>query len=329
VALAGLGLLAGCGMRAPWAPQPPRLPRVGHLAPYARPANAPPPSLFSPSAFGEGLEALGWIDGQNYVGEWRYGEGQADRLPELAADLVRLEPNVLVTLGGTPVARAAKQATSSIPIVMVGVGDPVGTGLVDSLARPGGNATGLTNFVPEIAGRRLQLLKEAVANASRVGLIWDPDNPASQAEWPVWQAAATALGLRIDSIEVRGADLLPAALAALASDRPDALMVGAATILSAHVQQVVELVGASGLPAMYFDKMWPPAGGLMAYGPSFAAMYRRAAYYVDRILKGAKPADLPVEQPTTFDFVINLKTAQALGLTIPPTVLQQATEIIQ
>jgi putative ABC transport system substrate-binding protein len=316
-------------MRAPWAPQPARLPRVGLLAPYARPVGAPPPSSFPPTAFGEGLESLGWIDGQNYVGEWRYDEGKAERLPELAGELVRLQPNVLVTLGGTPAAKAAKQATSTIPIVMVAVGDPVGTGLVDSLARPGGNATGLANFAPEITGRRLELLNEAVPNAARIALIWNPDNPASQAEWPLWQAAATAVGLRIESIAVRDTDPLPAAFAALAADRPDALMVGSDPHLIAHSQQVVDLVGTTRLPAMYYDRTWSAAGGLLAYGPSFAAMYRRAAYYVDRILKGAKPDDLPVEQPTQFDFVINLKTARTLGLTIPPSVLQQATEVLQ
>jgi putative ABC transport system substrate-binding protein len=212
---------------------------------------------------------------------------------------------------------------------MVAVGDPVGLGLVDRLARPGGHATGLTNSAPEVAGKRLQLLKDAVPSVSRVGLVWDPDNPAAQADWPVWQAAGTALDIRIDSIGVRAIDQLAAAVAALAGDRPDALMVTNDPTLSTDLQRVLELVGTSGLPEMYFEKSWPGAGGLMAYGPNFHALYGRAAYYVDRILRGAKPADLPVEQPREFDFVINLKTAQALGLTIPQSALSQTTEIIQ
>jgi putative ABC transport system substrate-binding protein len=327
LALAGLGLLAGCGIRAPWTPRPTRLPRVGLLAPFSQSVRASPAAPLN--ALGEGLETLGWIDGQTYLGVWRYSEGKTDRLAELAAELVQLDVDVLVTLGGTPAARAAKQATRDIPIVMISVGDPVRLGLVDSLARPGGNATGLTNFAPEVAGKRLQLMQEALPKASRVGLVWNPDNPASQAEWPAWQAAGTALSIRIDSIGVRDTQLLAAAFAALAGDRPDALMVANDPVLSTQRAQVLEFVGTSGLPAMYFDEAWPGAGGLMAYGPSGRDIYWRAASYVDRILKGAKPADLPVEQPTKFEFVINLKTAQGLGLTIPQSVLQQATEVIR
>jgi putative tryptophan/tyrosine transport system substrate-binding protein len=250
-------------------------------------------------------------------------------LPELAAELVRLPVDVLVTFGAVAT-RAAKEATTTIPIVMVGVGDPLGSGLVASLARPGGNVTGPSSNMVEVSAKQLALLRETVPNASPVAVLWNPANPVWHAAASrETEAAARALGLRVQLLEARGPDELEGAFAAMAREHAGALFVPADIIFVRHAQLMADLAARHRLPAMYAFREHVQAGGLMSYAANFAVIFRRAATFVDKILKGTRPADLPVEQPTTFDLVINLRTAQALGLTIPDSVLQQATELIQ
>jgi putative ABC transport system substrate-binding protein len=255
-------------------------------------------------------------------------EGQLERLPDLAADLVRLKVDVILT-AATPAARAAKSATTTIPIVMVDPGDPVGTGLIASLAKPGGNATGLSSTTPDVAAKNLELLKEAVPHGSRVAFVWNAVSPAAALAGKAAQVAAPALGVELQSIEVRSASELATALATITPERTDALMVFPDPLTFTHRGQIVDFAAQRRIPAMFGAREFVDAGGLISYGPSFPDMFRRAAVFVDKILKGTKPEDLPVEQPTTFELVINLKTAQALGITIPPTLLFQATEVIR
>jgi putative ABC transport system substrate-binding protein len=302
------------------------LPRIGFLAPFPRPADGPLPA-WSARALLEGLEALGWVDGKTFVGEYRYAE-KAEQLPELAAELVRADPDVLVTLGAGQAAQAAGRATATIPIVAIAVSNLVQLGLVESVARPGGNLTGLSGYDPRMPGKRLQLLKEAVPRAARVGVVWNPASTANQADLKTQQAIAPSLGVRLESILVQGNNPLLPFEAALAGDRPDALIVTSDPILVVHAQRIVEAVNAGGLPALYHQRQWVEAGGLMAYGPDNRAIFRRAAYYVDRILRGARPADLPVEDPTVFEFSVNRATAQSIGLTFPESVLQQITDFV-
>jgi putative tryptophan/tyrosine transport system substrate-binding protein len=301
--------------------------RIGWLSAF--PPDAVDSHGQSWAAFKQGLREHGWIEGQNLVIEWRYGEGTLDQLPALAAELVRLGVDVLVTGGGEPAIRALKHATSTIPIVMAVSADPVATGLVASLARPGGNVTGLSIQAAEVGGKRLALLKEAMPQASRVAILWNAAYPGKALEWQDTQVAARALGVTLQSVEVRGPDDFDVAFAAIARARPDALLTFSDPLTLAHRTQIVEFAAQNRLPLMSEIKAFAEAGGLMTYGASLPDLFRRAADYVDRILKGAKPADLPIEQPMKFELVINLRTAQALGLTIPPTLLFQADEVIR
>jgi putative ABC transport system substrate-binding protein len=278
------------------------------------------------------LRELGYIVGQNIAIEYRYTEGKRDRAPALAAELVRLKVDVIVVAGGDPAIRAAKNATKTIPIVMTGGGpDPVEAGHVESLARPGGNVTGITNLGRELGGKRLELLKAAVPKLARVAVLYDPANSSSVREvkegLPI---AARALKLTLQPWEVRDADGFERVFAALNKQRPDGLYVaGGGSLIRPNQKRIAGLALKSRLPSMYVSGEYVHAGGLMSYGADLADSYRRVAYYVDGILKGAKPADLPVEQPTKFELVINLKTAKQIGLTIPPEVLARANRIIK
>jgi ABC-type uncharacterized transport system substrate-binding protein len=306
-------------------PQPTTVHRIGLLR--AGSALSGQPLLAS---FRQALRDLGYVEGQNLVMESRYAEGRAERLPDLAAELVRLPVEVMVA-GGSPAIRAAQHATRTIPIVMAGTSDAVALGFVASLAHPGGNITGLSDLSAELHGKRLELLKETVPHASRIAVLANPASPYSASRMHTLTVAAQTLGVHLHVVEVRRADELDTAFAALPQARADALLVVEdALVLSTSLGgQIAERAAMSRLPAMYGWREYVDAGGLMSYGPSFQDTYRRAAYFVDKILKGAKPADLPIEQPTTFELVINLKTAQALGLTIPPFLLFQATEVIR
>jgi putative ABC transport system substrate-binding protein len=272
------------------------------------------------------LRELGYIEGQSIAIEYRYADGKFDRAPELAAELVRLKVDIIVAAGGSPGTRAAKNATKTIPIVMMGGGsDPVEEGLVESLARPGGNVTGVTNLSRELGGKRLELFKEAVPKLARVAVLYDPAAPTNvvdvKEDLPV---AARALGLTIKSWEVRDADGIERVFAALNKQRPDGLYVGSGPLMIANQKRIAGFALKSRLPSVYVRREFVDAGGLMSYGADLAASYGRVAYYVDRILKGAKPADLPVEQPTKFELVINLNTAKQIGLTIPQSLLYRA-----
>ena len=326
LALAGLGLLAACGTGLPAAPpraqRPAGVPRIGILSA----GNASLPRTPQWQGFFEGLRDLGYVEGQTVALEWRYAEGREERLPELAAELVRLPADVIVTVS-TPPAQAARDATDTVPIVILQVGDPVALGLVASLARPGGNVTGVTPIHPELSGKRLALLQEAFPRISRVAVLWNPLPPGTAPVYSETQVAAEALRVELQSLEVRTPDDFEPAFAA-SRDRADALFVLEDTRVVTHRQRIVDLAGRSGSPAMYPRREYVDIGGLMGYGANAQDMFRRGAAYVDKILKGAKPADLPVERPATFDFVINLKTARALGLAIPQSVLEQATEVI-
>ena len=324
----GLGLVAGCG-RLPFPGQPPapKVPTIGWLNQTSgdSPEEATEPALAEQlDAFRQGLAALGHVDGQNVIVEPRYAQGEAG-LREAAADLVRLPVDVVVTDGRAPTL-AAKAATSTIPIVFANGGDPVGTGLVASLARPGGNVTGLANLVPELSGKRLELLAQVVPGLRRVAFLWGALSPASYVQ--EMQAATRTLGVQLQVLEIRDVADYEAAFAAAGVEQADALMMGG-NIHILNRARVISLAARGRLPAMYTNSLAVHEGGLMAYGTNALDLRRRAAIYVDKILKGTHPATLPVEQPTTFDFVINLKTAQALGLTIPQHVLLQATEVIQ
>ncbi len=304
---------------------PKKVPRIGYLSAI---------DAATESARAEGIrQALrerSYIEAQNIATEYRYAEGKRDRLPELAAELVRLKVDIIVVAGGDLPIRAAKNATKTIPIVMVGAGlDPVAAGLVESLARPGANVTGITNLSGELGGKRLELLKEAVPKLARVAVLYDPATPASVVGLnEVLPAAARALRLTLQPWEVRTADDFEKGFAALNKQRPDGLYVSQGSLLVANRNRIAGLALKSRLPSMG-SRTYVDAGGLMSYGADEADSYRRVAYYVDRILKGAKPADLPVEQPMKFEFVINLKTAKQIGVTIAPEVLARATRIIK
>ena len=299
-----------------------KVPRIGFLY-YGSPG--PSPEL---DAFRQGLRELGYIEGQNIAIEYRYASGRVERLPELAAELVRLKLDVIVT-PGTPASVAAKQATSTIPIVFAGVADAVGAGLVVNFARPGGNITGLTGISAELGGKRLELLKEVAPKASRVAVLYNPADRSNVLVLKELQESAPALGLTLQPLEVRGPGEFEGAFAAMTRERTHALFGAAGILTFEHRKAIVDLAAKSRIPAMWGERQFVDAGGLMSYAVNFYDQVRRAATYVDKILKGAKPADLPVEQPTKFELVINLKTAKALGLTIPATLLFQADEVIQ
>jgi putative ABC transport system substrate-binding protein len=275
-----------------------------------------------------GLRDLGYVDGKNIVIEYRYAEGKYDRLPDLAAELVRLKVDMIVA-GGTQSTQAVMQATTTIPIVMVGTGDPLRSGLVASLARPGGNVTGVTQLGAEIAGKRLQILKDTVPKASRVVFLWNRANASHRPYFNDLQAAARGLRLTLQSVEVQEPHEFERAFADMMRERPDALIVTADGTRQLRQAWIVDFAAKWRLPAMYQLKEYVEVGGLMSYGASITDNYRRAATYVDKIVKGAKPGDLPVEQPTKFELVINMKTAKALNLTIPQTLLLRADEVIQ
>src|SRR5262245_43911818 len=280
------------------------------------------------SIFVNGLRELGWIEGKNIVFERRYADNRLDRLPELATELVRLDVDVIVTVG-TLAPLAAKRATNSIPIVMINAGDPVGSGLVASLARPGGNVTGMSLMAPDLDGKRLELLKETLARLSHVAIIWNAANPRSALGFHETQGAAKKLTVEIQSLEVRSPGDFDRALATALRNRVDALVIVEDPLTFNHLNKVAEFCTNNRLAAIYGLREFADAGGLMTYGASNADLFRRSVEFVDKILRGFKPSDLPVQQPTKFEFVLNLKAAKALGLEVPPSLLARADEVIE
>jgi putative tryptophan/tyrosine transport system substrate-binding protein len=281
------------------------------------------------AAFRQGLRDLNYVEGQNVVIEFHWAEGQYDRFPAFVAEAIQAKVDVIVT-AGTPAALAAKEGTRTIPIVMAVIGDPIAAGVVSSLARPGGNITGSASMTPDIDGKRLELLKQLVPRASRVAVLWNPTNPNNVARLKSMQAAAQTLRLTLEPI-VGAADSqqLEKAFGAIVAARAEALTMESDRALLAQRARIVDFAAKRRLPALYPYREFVERGGLAAYAPSYPVMFRRAASYVDKILKGAKPADLPIEQPTKFELVINLRTAKALGLTIPPSVLIRADQVIE
>jgi putative tryptophan/tyrosine transport system substrate-binding protein len=325
IALLGGAAVAGPLTAATWpvAARTEQSPRyvIGHFS--AGPLT--PPDLWA--VFLEALQGLGLVEGKNITFERRYADDRLDRLPELAAELVRLNVDVIVTVG-TLAPLAAKQATGKIPIVLVNAGDPLGSGLVASLARPGGNITGLSLMAPDLGGKRLELLKEAVPPVSRVGILWNAANPYSALVFKETETAATKFGIQLHSIEVRSPNDIDTNLTG-AKQRLDALIIVEDPLTFGHRKRISDFAASNRFPSIYGMREYVDVGGLMSYGTSNAGLYRRAAGYVEKILKGAKPADLPVMQPTKFDLVINLKTAKAMGLEIPPTLIARADEVIE
>jgi putative ABC transport system substrate-binding protein len=308
------------------AQQPKKVPLRGYL------------SVFDPARESARAEAIrlalrerGYIEGQNIATEYRYAEGKLDRFPELLAELVRLKVDIIVITGGDPQTRAAMNATKTIPIIMAGRGlDPVEAGLIESLARPGGNVTGITSLNPKLGGKRLELLKEAVPKLARVAVLYDAAIPSNVLELKeVLPVAARALKLTLQPWEVRAADDFDKIFAAMGKQRTAGLYVPGGPLMTANPKRIVGFALKSRLPSVYDRREFVEAGGLMYYGADLADSYRRVAYYVDRILKGAKPADLPVEQPMKFEFVVNLKTAKQIGVTIPTDLLARANKIIR
>jgi putative ABC transport system substrate-binding protein len=297
--------------------------RIGVLSPFASSDAAR-----WHEAFRQGLRELGWIEGKNISIEYRYAEGHADRLPALATELVRLKVDVIITSTPTDTL-PAKEATRTIPIVMASGGDPVVMGMAGSLARPGGNVTGLTQIATELAGKRLELLKEMVPNLSRVAVLWNPGGRSSTVNWQELQRPARRLGLELHSLEARNAGDFDRVFADASRAYVGALAIMPDPLFAGNLRRIADLAIKSRLPAVFHLREFVDSGGLVAYGPDRTDMFRRAATYVDKILKGAQPADLPIEQPTKFELVINLKTAKALGLTIPQSLLLRAAEVIK
>jgi putative ABC transport system substrate-binding protein len=314
-------LCALCSSAA--AQQPVKAPRIGYLA-----VNSPSDNAARIDAFRQGLRELGYVEGKNIIIEWRSAEGKPDRLPALAAELVKLKVDVLVSYGPTPT-RVAQKATTTVPIVMSFDSDPVGSGIVASLARPGGNITGLSSLAPEISGKQLELLKEIVPRLSRIAVLGNSTEPGNALALKELELAAATLKIQIQYLDIlSGKDIEPSFQSAT-KQRAGAVLVLAGPVMSPHRTEVVNLAAKNRLPAMYYRSDYVEAGGLMSYGTNFPDLFRRAATYVDKILKGAKPADLPVEQPTKFEFIINLKAAKQIGLTIPPNVLARADRVIR
>ena len=315
-------VLAVCGVVAQ-AQQSTKVPRIGYLSgttPYGQSERI--------EAFRQGLRELGYVEGKNIVIEWRSAEGKPDRLPARAAELVRLKVDIIVT-GGATATRPAKEATVTIPIIMTSDNDPVGSGHVASLARPGGNITGLSNFSPELSGKRLELLKEIIPRLSRVGVLANSTQPGYTQVMKELELAAGVLGVKLQYLDVLSPKDIETAFRAANKGRADALLVMASAVLNAQRKQIADHAVKSRLIAIYNNLQFVEAGGLMTYGVSTTDLDRRAATYVDKILKGAKPAELPVEQPTKFEFIINLKAAKQIGLTIPPNVLVRADRVIK
>jgi putative tryptophan/tyrosine transport system substrate-binding protein len=305
------------------AQQPGKVPRIGVLSTSTRSSLAT-----RVNAFRQGLRELGYVEGKNIVIEDRYAEGKPARVNELAAELVRARVEVIVT-GGPTATRSAKEATVTIPIVMANVPDPVGLGFVASLARPGGNLTGMTSGGPELSGKRLGLLKETVPKLSRVAILWNVTNPGSTEALKETEVAAPPLGLKLQSLELRTPDDFDSVFTAATKGHAEALLILGNPIADLHRARLATLATKSRLPAMYYASEFTEAGGLMSYAPNIAEQFHRAATYVDKILKGAKSADLPVEQPKKFEFIMNLKAAKQIGLTIPPNVLARADKVIR
>src|SRR5215469_12661727 len=302
------------------AQQPKKVPRIGYLTTAARLTDTP-----RVEALRQGLRDVGYVEGKNINIEYRYAEGKLERVPELAQELVRLKVDILV-VSSIIAAEPARQVTTSIPIIVASAGNPIGSGLVASLARPGGNVTGLYQFSPELLGKRLELLKEVTPKVSRFAFLNATDAPAAKSMFfKEAQVVAKALGVQLQLIEVKAQDPdLEAAFRIMAKDRIGALVTESSGIISFHRKTILQLVEQTRIPAMHSDQEWANAGGLMSYGSNRIHLYRRVGLYVDKILKGAKPAELPMEQPTKFELVINLKTAEQIGLTIPPNVLARA-----
>jgi putative tryptophan/tyrosine transport system substrate-binding protein len=317
-----LGGAAAAWPLAARAQQGAKLPTIGFLGPTT-------PAVASQwvAAFVQRLHELGWVGGRTVAFEYRWAEGRAERAAEIAAEFVRLKVDVIAT-AGTALVMAAKQATSVIPIVFGTAGDPVGTGLVASLARPGGNVTGLSNQSADLPGKRLELLREVVPGLRRLAILADIDNAAAALEMREVQATARTLGLEVVTLEIRQAGDIAPAFDALRR-RAEALYVGIAALVNTNRIQINTLALAAGLPTMHGSREYVDVGGLMSYGANIPDQFRRAADFVDRILRGAKPGDIPVEQPTKFDLVVNLTTARALGLTVPPSLLARADEVIE
>ena len=315
------------GAAATWplsagAQQPAKLPTIGLLAP-----NTPSLDSHRVGAFVQRLRELGWIEGRNVAIEYRWGEGRNERLAEFAAEFIRLKVDIIVT-SGTPQVAAAKQATSVIPIVFAVANEPVGSGLVSSLARPGGNVTGLSIQQTDVAGKRIELLREFVSGLRRLGILANVGNPGAALEMAEVQATARTLGLDALTLEIRRPDEIAPAFESF-KGRAEALYLVGDPLMLTNLTRINTLALAARLPAIYPQRTFVEAGGLMSYGPDFANLYRRAGEIVDKILRGAKPADIPVEQPTKFDLVINLITSKALGLTVPPSLLARADEVIE
>jgi len=320
--IALLGSATVAGPLAARAQQPGKVPTIGFLGQSTRSATSE-----WTTAFVQRLRELGWIDGRNVAIEYRWGEGLNERFAQIAADFVRLKVDVIVT-GATLPTIAAKQATSVIPIIFAVAGDPVGTGIVVSLARPGGNATGLSTQTPEVAGKRLEVLREVVPRLRRLAIMGNVGNPTSVLELGEVQAAARTLALEVHTVEIQRAQDIAPAIDAL-NGRADALYVCVDPLVNTNRVRINTLSLSARLPTMHSAREYVESGGLMSYGPNFPDLYRRAADYVDKVLRGAKPGDLPIEQPTKFDFIINLTTAKALGLEVSPTLLARADEVIE
>lgn len=306
------------------AQQPKKVPRVGFLG-QSRHSSLGGQAIL---AFRQKLRELGWVEGENFIIEWRFAQGIEERVPEFITDFIRLKVDVMVLTGGRPV-QVAKKATNTIPIVMTEASDPVGAGLIASLARPGGNITGMTSVRHELDGKRLEILKEVIPKLSHVAVLWQSTRPGIRIELKQTELAAKALGIKFRLLGVQSADDLANALKAIPGDQTTALIAVHSQLINSYREQVVEMAAKKRIPAIYQDRRYTDLGGLMSYGPNHPAIYAQSANYVNKILKGAKPADLPVEQPMKLELVINLKAAKRMGLTIPAEVLMWADEVIK
>ncbi len=301
-----------------------RMPKVGFLSAFSAAAQRD-----RVQAFRQGMSDLGYVEGQNVIVEYRYAEGELDRMAKLAAELIRLKVDIIVSGGGSALARTIKRATNVISIVMTSGSDPVGAGLIASFSHPGGNVTGLTSLTKDLSGKRLELLKEAVPKASRVGVLYDPNNPPKVIEFNEMQIAARSLRIELQPLQVKVSKDFESSFKVATEARVDAIIALQSPLTVNHRKPIASLALTGRLPLMVAEKGLLDTGGLMSYGPDYADLSRRAATYVDKLLKGAKPANLAVEQPTKFDLVINLKTAKQLGITIPPNILYRATKVIK